>query len=103
MFLSGEGLEELDRMGKKLRDDNFVVLLNSNHADVTFSLPPLVGSSRWLIQIDTSFESGRPPDEVHPSGKPHLLRARSLVVLMEGKDRRITLRRFNEANGDSKA
>jgi len=62
---------------------------------------PLMGTSRWLIQVDTSFESGRPPDEVLPSGKPYLLRTRSLVVLMEGKDRRIKMRPFDETNGDS--
>jgi isoamylase len=101
MFLSGEGLEELDRTGKKLRDDNFVVLLNANHADMTFVLPLLTGTSRWLIQIDTSYESGRPPDEVHPSGRPYPLRGRSLVVLMEGKDRRGNPRQTDENNGDS--
>jgi glycogen operon protein len=101
MFLSGEGLEELDRTGKKLRDDNFVVLLNSNAGDLDFILPALTGSSKWLVQVDTSYESGRPVDEVFPTGKPYPLRSRSLVVLMEGIDRRTNPRRSDEGNGDS--
>jgi len=100
MFLSGDGLEELDGKGKKLRDDNFVVLLNSNHEDITFTLPPLGGKSRWLIQMDTSYESGKAPDEVHPSGKPYLLRGRSMVVLMEGQDRRVNIRKYDDSNDD---
>ena len=97
------GTDELPRASLSVAQTlhDALVLLNANHADISFTLPPLLGTSRWLIQVDTSFESGRPPDEVLPSGKPYLLRTRSLVVLMEGKDRRIKMRPFGESNGDS--
>ena len=39
MFLSGEGLDETDERGRKLRDENFLLLFNAHHEDLGFILP----------------------------------------------------------------
>ena len=39
MFLSGQGLDETDERGRKINDENFLVLLNAFHEDIAFLLP----------------------------------------------------------------
>lgn len=83
MFLSGQGLDETDERGRKLRDENFLVLLNAHHEDLEFMLPAFSGGARWSAWMDTSRESGLRPADCHDSGTTYPLQARSMVVLME--------------------
>jgi isoamylase len=83
MFLSGEGLDETDERGRKLRDENFLVLLNAHHEDVGFTLPAFSSGARWSVWMDTSRESGLRSAGCHDSGTAYPLQARSMVVLME--------------------
>ena len=83
MFLSGQGLDETDERGRKLGDENFLVLLNSHHEDIEFTLPALPASSQWSAWMDTSRESGLHSAETPEAGKAYPLHARSMVVLME--------------------
>jgi isoamylase len=83
MFLSGQGLDETDERGRKVSDDNFLVLLNSFHEDEEFKLPPFSPGARWLAWMDTSRESGLRPAEDYAAGSTYKLQARSMVVLIE--------------------
>jgi glycogen operon protein len=83
MFLSGQGLDETDERGRKVSDDNFLVLLNSFHEDEEFKLPPFSPGARWLAWMDTSRESGLRPAEDYAAGATYKLQARSMVVLIE--------------------
>ncbi len=83
MFLAGQGLDETDERGRKVGDENFLVLLNAHHEDVAFTLPALHPGTRWSAWMDTSQEDGLRPAGTHDSGTSYLLQARSLVVLME--------------------
>ena len=83
MFLSGQGLDETDERGRKLSDENFLLLLNAHHEDVPFTLPELHACARWSAWMDTSREGGLRPAETHDAGAPYPLQARSLVILME--------------------
>jgi glycogen operon protein len=83
MFLSGQGLDETDERGRKLGDENFLVLLNAHHEDHQFMLPVMQGGSQWSAWMDTSRESGLRSVETHDAGKPYPLQARSMVVLMQ--------------------
>jgi glycogen operon protein len=83
MFLSGEGLDETDERGRKLRDENFLVLLNAHHEDVGFTLPAFRAGSRWTAWMDTSREGGLRSLETYDAGTPYPLQARSMVVLLE--------------------
>jgi glycogen operon protein len=94
MFLSGQGLDETDERGRKLSDENFLVLLNAYHEDVAFTLPDFHPGSRWIAWMDTSRESGLRPADIHTAGTAYPLQARSIVVLME--------RRGNSKKEDSK-
>src|ERR1700676_5138045 len=83
MFLSGEGVDETDERGRKLRAENFLVLLNAHHEDVGFTLPAFRAGSRWTAWMDTSRESGLRSLETYDAGTPYSLQARSMVVLLE--------------------
>jgi len=83
MLLSGQGLDETDERGRKISDDNFLVLLNAHHEDVGFTLPESCPCTRWSAWMDTSRETGLRPAETYDAGTAYPLQARSLVVLME--------------------
>jgi isoamylase len=83
MFLSGQGLDETDERGGKLSDENFLVLLNSYHEDVGFTLPAFRPGARWTAWMDTSRESGLRAVDTYDAGAAYPLQARSMVVLME--------------------
>jgi glycogen operon protein len=83
MFLAGQGLDETDERGRKLGDENFLVLLNAHHEDVAFTLPSFHPGFRWSAWMDTSRDDGLRTAGTHDSGASYPLQARSLVVLME--------------------
>jgi isoamylase len=83
MYLSGQGLDETDEQGRKVSDQNFLVLFNANHEDVEFSLPAYRPNARWFVWMDTSRESGLLPTDTHDAGKGYSLQARSMALLME--------------------
>jgi len=86
MFLAGLGLDETDERGRKLGDENFLLLLNGHHEDVTFTLPTFHPGCRWVAWMDTSrYDSLRGAD-THDSGTNYPLQARSLVVFMERRN-----------------
>jgi glycogen operon protein len=83
MFLSGQGLDETDERGRKLGDENFLVLLNAYHEDVQFALPSFRPGTCWTAWMDTSREAGLRSVETYDGGTPYPLQARSMVVLLE--------------------
>jgi isoamylase len=83
MFLSGQGLDETDERGRKLGDENFLVLLNAYHEDMQFALPSFRPGTRWTAWMDTSREAGLRSVETYEGGAPYPLQARSMVVLLE--------------------
>jgi glycogen operon protein len=83
MFLSGQGLNETDERGRKVSDENFLVLLNAHHEDVEFTLPATRAGLCWNAWMDTSREDGLRPADTHDAGTAYPLQARSMVVLME--------------------
>jgi len=83
MFLSGQGLDETDERGRKVSDENFLVLLNAHHEDVAFTLPASRPGARWSAWMDTSREDGLRPVDTYDAGTAYPLQARSMVVLME--------------------
>jgi isoamylase len=86
MFLAGQGLDESDERGRKIGDENFLLLMNAHHEDISFTLPTFHPGSRWVAWMDTSRYDGLRPAEIHDSGGVYPLQARSMVVLMERRN-----------------
>jgi isoamylase len=86
MFLAGQGLDETDERGRKLGDENFLVLLNSHYEDVAFTLPTFHLGTRWVAWMDTSQENGLCNAETRDAGTAYPLQARSMAVLLERRN-----------------
>jgi isoamylase len=82
LYLSGQGLDEMDERGQPIRDENFLLLMNANHEAILFTLPALPPSESWVAIVDTSCEPKGNPGCRHNGEAHYSLKARSLVVLV---------------------
>ena len=81
--LSGEAVDEVDERGQRVRDDNFLILLNSHHEEIPFVVPEPPSKSGWVAIVDTSCQTTQRPDAFYKAEATYPLQARSLVVLAE--------------------
>jgi isoamylase len=83
VHLNGDGIAERDTRGRPVRDDSFLVLLNSHWEHVVFTLPGPEFSDRWAVAVDTAAEESPAGDPVgYAPGERVKAEARSLVVLI---------------------
>ena len=87
MYLSGEALNERDRRGRPIRDDNFIVLFNAHHEALHFALPDLPPGGCWQVLLDTQYKAGLAADGCYVGDEGYELQGRSLVLLMESQSR----------------
>ena len=66
--------------GRQELDDGFIVLMNSFHEPVPFTLPPDEMGRRWAVVLDTARGDGVQRDR-YDAGSAYPLEARSVVVL----------------------
>jgi glycogen operon protein len=90
MVLIGETIDETDRYGRRLGDDNFLLLLNAAADDVAFVLPSLATSGPWECVLDTAQDGGLRPEGRYQAGEPYPLTERSLALLRQSNRRRRT-------------
>ncbi len=82
LFLAGEAIEEHDERGRRIRDNNMIVLLNGHHEAIPFKLPAETVRMRWEVLLDTGAPNGERRDaRFYYSGEPYPLQSRSLVLL----------------------
>jgi glycogen operon protein len=82
MFLSGEGLGESGPRGEPVTDDNFLLIINANHEDVSFTLPTLAPQATWRAIVDTTWDD-LAQRSVQEGGTSYSLKARSLALFIE--------------------
>jgi glycogen operon protein len=91
VYLAGDGLNEVDRRGRSLRDDDFLMLFNAHHEEIAFVLPALPGEP-WRCVLDTACSdgagcppgAGNAPDPARTAfaaGASYALKGRSLALL----------------------
>jgi glycogen operon protein len=56
MLLVGEGVEEVDERGRRVRGETMLVLFNARLEPVVFRLPARAGVERWQRLFDTALE-----------------------------------------------
>jgi isoamylase len=88
MVLIGETIDETDRYGRWLSDDNFLLLLNAAADDVAFVLPSLATSGPWECVLDTAQGGGLRPEGRYQAGEPYPLTDRSLALLRQSNRHR---------------
>jgi isoamylase len=82
LFLAGEGLSEVDKRGRPVKDEDFLVLMNASHEPTPFSLPTAAEGHHWAALVDTSCEPTGQPQCHRENERAYSLEARSLVVLI---------------------
>ncbi len=83
MSLSGEAVDEVDERGKRVRDENFLLLMNAYHDELPFVLPAAESGAGWIALVDTSCQTTRRPDAFYEGGMSYPLQPRSLALLVE--------------------
>lgn len=84
VFLSGDGLNEVDGRGRAVRDDSFLVMFNADSNEVRFELPSGLVPQTGELLIDTSLVTSMNADRSDPpfnTGEPYVLAARSLALV----------------------
>ncbi len=84
LMYNGNTLDVVDDMGLPIFDDSFLILLNSYHDCVTYTLPPSPKGRGWILIMDTS-DIERPFKSVSIKGQMDV-RGRSVVLLQEDGD-----------------
>jgi glycogen operon protein len=54
IWLSGDGLNDVDARGRALVDDHFMLLFNASADEVKFTLSAHVAAADWRVEIDTA-------------------------------------------------
>ena len=89
MILNGEGMDEYDERGRRIKDDIFLLILNGYWEGVEFTLPGVKEFTRWELQVDTN-TSELPVDTVYLADDTFTLGPRSLYLF------RLKLRQANQ-------
>ena len=84
MQLAGDAIVEPDPRGRRIVDDDFVLLLNAHHEPIAFRLPRGRDAAGWEPVLDTA----REPVPPAPRRGEYPLAARSLAVLTQRRTRR---------------
>ncbi len=81
VYLSGRAIDECDRYGQPIRDDDFLLLINAHYESIPFTVPPYPGNTPWLCVLDTAYAEGLSTDGSFFSGSTFTLHGRSLALL----------------------
>jgi len=81
----GDSLFETDGRGRRLIDDNLLLLINAHHEDIAFTLPEFDGYHSWDALLDTFDATGTPESSRYKVGQSYPVHGRSLVLLKQGK------------------
>jgi glycogen operon protein len=81
VYLSGNALDECDRYGQPILDDDFLLLINAHYETIPFTLPDYPGEETWLCVLDTAYAEGLATDGSFNRGSIFPLQGRSLALL----------------------
>jgi glycogen operon protein len=84
VFLNGEAIPSPDSRGRRVLDDDFLVMFNADAEALTFTLPGRDYGERWCIEVDTSAEIVDPG--WHEAESSITVEGRSVVVLRSPRE-----------------
>ncbi len=83
VYMAGTAIERVDRRGRAVKDNNFLVLFNAHHEEIPFLLPEFHAGGAWLLVLDTANEHEALGRQKHfEAGARFPLQGRSMVVLI---------------------
>jgi isoamylase len=87
MLMDGESIDEYDKRGRLIEDDNFLLLLNGGNETIEFNLQFMPEEPPWQLVLDTALghdDNGQ--DEMVWLADPYTLKSHSLVLLVQQKN-----------------
>jgi isoamylase len=85
VFLNGDGINEIDSRGERVRDDSFLLCFNAHDGDLDVRLPGAEYGTVWAVVVDTATGEAHStvPELARTLGADDAFKvvARSLVVL----------------------
>jgi glycogen operon protein len=87
VYFAGDALDERDRRGRPLVDDNFLLLVNAYHEAIDFTLPHFHEDMDWYALFDTAHAAGLEPRGYFASTGTYPLTGRSLALLVERREK----------------
>ncbi len=83
IFLNGAEIPNLDRRGRRILDDSFLLFFNPSESSIDFKVPSTVDAEKWQILLDTSKLDGFVEDgKVYERKQVVEVEARSLAILV---------------------
>ena len=64
VYLNGEAISETTSRGQEIHDDSFLLIFNSHHEPISFTLPGQELGAQWKLIVDTADAGGYPDDEI---------------------------------------
>ncbi len=85
--LAGDAIAERDEKGRPISGATLLILLNSSHTPLAFTLPAHKRGIRWRPLLDTaSLPDAEASGNLFKGGEPYAMEARSIAVLeLDGK------------------
>ncbi|HET8701099.1 MAG TPA: glycogen debranching enzyme GlgX, partial [Nitrococcus sp.] len=89
VYLVGGALDEQDARGRRLTDDDFILLLNAHYEPIAFTLPRAEWPVPWEPLIDTAHPTINPEAPSFEAASAYPIEARSLVLLIARNPERL--------------
>jgi glycogen operon protein len=74
---------ETDTRGRRLKDDNLLLLINAHHEEISFTLPEFEEWHNWDVLLDTLDVIGAPHTVRCQAGQAYPVGGRALVLLKQ--------------------
>ena len=82
VFLAGTVIQRVDKRGKPVRDNNFLVLSNAHHEEIPFLLPEFHAGGAWQVVLDTANEAHPFEQKRYDAGAQYPLQGRAMALLI---------------------
>jgi glycogen operon protein len=82
VYLAGTVIERVDKRGKPVRDNNFLVLFNAHHEKIDFLLPEFHAGGGWQVVLDTANAKHPFEQKSYGAGATYPLEGRSTALLI---------------------
>jgi isoamylase len=82
VYMAGTAIERIDKRGKPISDNNFMMLFNAHHEEIPFLLPEFHAGGAWLIVLDTANEERPFQQKQFGASASYPLQGRSMAVLI---------------------
>ena len=84
VFLNGQAIPTPDSRGRRVLDDDFLVIFNADHGEDSFTLPGEEWGEHWVAEIDTGADVV--DTEWHVAGSVLKVQPRSVIVLRSPRE-----------------